>query len=440
MRLNWFSPLPPAESEIAHHTFRVIKALSPRAQITLWTEQNEWDPELGSYARIQHYQLNQMPWSLLNQADATIYNIGNHPDFHGAIWQVSQSHPGLVILHELRLQHLFALLYRDRRHDWEGYVALMEQYYGKAGRLAAESFWSNRSNVSELAEHYPLTSAPLKNALGVVVHTREAFNQLKQEGHWPVAYAALPYPVTEFSQITHSSSKYANGPPYRLIIFGHLGANRRLSELLRALADMQERESFRLDVYGNLLDVGDVHSQVQVLRLEEIVTFHGFVPDAELDRALGLAHIAINLRYPSMGEASGSQLRIWDHALPCLVTRTGWYEEISDDAVAFVRPDHETADIQAHLRAFLNDPEPFARKGMNGRRILEEHHTPEAYAQAIVDFIKSMRSFQLCTAAYALADRTGAEMSVWTSPTGVDESYRKVAEEIYALLSLRQRY
>ena len=60
--------------------------------------------------------------------------------------------------------------------------------------------------------------------------------------------------------------------------------------------------------------------RVELLGLRERVTFHGYVSEAELEAALDDADLAVNLRYPTMGEASGSQLRIWDHALPSLVT------------------------------------------------------------------------------------------------------------------------
>lgn len=53
-----------------------------------------------------------------------------------------------------------------------------------------------------------------------------------------------------------------------------------------------------------------------------------------------LAHsdMALNIRYPSMEEASFSQLRIWEHALPAIVTRVGWYATLPEDVVFFVRP------------------------------------------------------------------------------------------------------
>jgi hypothetical protein len=56
------------------------------------------------------------------------------------------------------------------------------------------------------------------------------------------------------------------------------------------------------------------------------------------------------------------------------------------DAVAFVRTDaNEVMDIQKHLRAFLADASAFASMGERGRRVLEEQHSCEQYAETIVE-------------------------------------------------------
>ena len=73
--------------------------------------------------------------------------------------------------------------------------------------------------------------------------------------------------------------------------------------------------------------------------------FHGFTSEKKLDEALSQAHLAINLRYPTMGEA-WSQLRIWAHASQS-GSQVGWYATLPPDTVRFVRPDtNEVADIQ----------------------------------------------------------------------------------------------
>jgi hypothetical protein len=202
----------------------------------------------------------------------------------------------------------------------------------------------------------------------------------------------------------------------RLIVFGYLDANRRLDVLLQAIAGLPERDRLRLAIYGELWNNDMIRSQLQTLGLQHVVTVHGFVSEAALDAALAGAHLAVNLRFPTMGEASLSQLRIWDHALPALVTQVGWYASLPEDTVAFVRPEHELMDIQAHLRDLLADPQRFRQMGERGRRRLEQDHTPEAYAQTVVALAAAAQRFRPHTTAQALDARVGAEIQAWTGP------------------------
>src|SRR2546426_4376590 len=107
MKLNWFSPLPPAKTDIAHYTARVLPALSKLAEVTLWTDSGEWDKGVEKYAEVRPYRLDRMPWVSLNRADTNVYQIGNNPLFHGPIWQISRLQPGVVVLHDFRLHHFF---------------------------------------------------------------------------------------------------------------------------------------------------------------------------------------------------------------------------------------------------------------------------------------------------------------------------------------------
>jgi glycosyltransferase involved in cell wall biosynthesis len=439
MKLNWFSPLPPARTDIAHYTTRVLPALSSRASVTLWTDQEHWDAGLEKYASVRRYRPERPPWAELNRAWMNIYHIGNNPLFHGSIWPLSRVHPGLVILHDMRLHHFFDGLYRVKWRDLDAYQAVMEKYYGEQGRLdALECFTQDARNIDEMAERYPLTQLATENALGVLVHTRETFDQLKRERLRPIAYAPLPYdagPHPERLQTSIGDSGGANnGPTYRLIVFGYLGRNRRLEALLTALAEFPQKERFRLDIYGQVLD-GNKHlrASIRQLGLKRIVTVHGFVPETELDQALASAHLAVNLRYPTMGEASGSQLRIWSHALPSLVTQVGWYASLPAGTIAFVRPAHEIQDLKAHLKAFLDAPGDFAMMGQRGRALLEKEHAPDMYAQAIIDFARTAQRNGTHATAYKLAQRAGALMSDWITQKSQHDACKRVAAEIYVM-------
>ncbi len=439
MKLNWFSPLPPAKTGIADFVSGVLPELSERAQVTLWTDQSKWDRAIEKYAPVRTYRLEQMPWVELNHADLNIYNLGNNHLFHGSIWQVARLQPGVVILHDLRLHEFFDSLYRRQWQDTDGYLAHMHTHYGEEGRnAAAESVKNGSTAIHLLAERYPLTALALENSLGVLVHTREAYAELKQANRWVLAYAPLPFsPMLQSPRAgqTQQGQKgiRADGQPYRLIVFGFINRNRRLDQLLAALAQFPQKDNFVLDIYGEVWDPGYIRSQAQSLGLGKQVNLRGFASENNLEAALNQADLAVNLRYPTMGEASISQLRIWAHALPTLVTRVGWYGSLPENVVAHVRPEHEVEDIHGHLTNFLAAPDRFAEMGQRGHQLLGEEHSAERYVEAVLDLAVQAQEFRPRAVAYQLAERVGISISPWADALPTDEALRKAAEEIYAL-------
>ncbi|HEX8473724.1 MAG TPA: glycosyltransferase [Pyrinomonadaceae bacterium] len=435
MKLNWFSPLPPARTGIAQYTAQILPALSARADVTLWTDQTEWNESLEQHAKVRRFEPERVRWSELNLADATVYHMGNNPFFHYGCWQTSRRHPGIVVLHDTRLHHFFAGVYRERWRDREGYVEQMKRLYGEDGRRTAEAFWTTRGGPEHIAEAYPLTPLALENSLGVLVHTGEAFRKLAGEKRWPTIYAPLPYAAaTRLKKRRRSAATSASQTPYRLIVFGYINPNRRLDALLEALASFPERTRFQLDVYGEMWNADYLNERVGALKLEGLVNFRGFVSESELNCALDEADLAVNLRFPTMGESSLTQLQIWEHSLPSLVTTVDWYRELSTEAVAFVRPEHEVQDIQTHLWDFLSDPKRFARMGQKGRRILERRHSPEIYADALLKFAGQTETLHRRAITHRLSERVGAEMGAWIHPRTKNDAFNRVAEKILPLV------
>jgi glycosyltransferase involved in cell wall biosynthesis len=430
MKINWFCPLPPAKTSIADdYLAGILPSLSRQCELILWTDQNNWSRKLEDFASVRHYDPYAIHWPDLHRADVTFYNIGNNHLFHAAIWQVSRRHPGIVILHDLRVHNFFDSLYRGQWRDVPGYLAQMRRYYGDEGLRAASEFVNSGAvNIDFMTEHYPLTPLALENCLAVLVHSQEAFEYIEAMKEWPVAIASLPRTLPPPRD---ENAEFASAPPYLLIMFGYMGRNRRLDAVLEALATMPERESFRLDIFGDIADGRNLRSRIRKLGLGDLVQLHGYTPENELSKALQASHLAINLRYPTMGEASGSQLRIWYHALPSLVTDVGWYSSLSRDTVAHVRPEHEREDIQSHLQAFLKNPELFAQMGQRGFRVLREQHDPEKYVQAVLEVATHAPQVRARKSGYDLARRAGMLMGSWTSNAGPEPI--RIAEKIYEI-------
>jgi glycosyltransferase involved in cell wall biosynthesis len=411
MRINYFSPLLPAQSGISEVAEQTVPALSRYAEVTVWTDQDQWSPALDRVARVRRYSPTSISWQELRDTDLNVYHLGNNVQYHHSIWQISRRVPGLVVLHDPKLQHLFCGITYVQNQDPEGYIREISRWYGPESGIAARRFLQGELDISAL-EHCAMTHWALNNAAAVMVHTQAAWQELVALNRWPIGYQPLA-----FAAAPQLRDRPVAPPPYRLVVFGYIAYNRRVEALLEALAGMPDPTQFQLDIYGKLDDSAPIAACIEQFQLQGQVKIHGFVDDAVLDRALSEAHLAVNLRYPTMGEASISQLRIWQHALPTLVTQVGWYAEQPDDVVCFVRPEQAVADIQSHLQALMVEPDRFRAMGLRGRQRLETRHSPDAYAQAIVQFAQQLQPGCPHLSTQHWIDRTAQIVASWQSPS-----------------------
>ena len=412
----------------------LLPLLAEQAEIVIWSSEPEWSLKIEEFGEVHHYDPNKPPWHKINQADVTIYLIGNDPQYHGAIWAVSRQHPGIVVMHDLKLQDFFLVLAEQNRFiDKNDYLRITAFHYGNAGRKLAESYFRRTISLGELADHCSLVEFVTENALAAVAHSPAGYDKLAEDASLPIAYIPLcvcgPMPQVDLDR----RKEVAGNEPYRIIIFGFLGRNRRVDAFLKTFSEFQQRSCFRVDIYGTSQTEEITQHLICELGLEESVTMHGFVDEETLDAALRQSDLAINLRYPTMGEASGSQLVIWQYGLPSLVTSVGWYATLPEDTAGFVRFDHERGDIHDHLNDFLAEPERYREMGRNGRRYVEEQHTREGYVNALLELANSVSDSHAIWSARNLSNRAGAAMRGWCDETTADALADRAAREIQML-------
>ena len=433
LKLNVFSPLPPVRSEIANHTTWVLPPLGRLADVTVWTAQEGWSPVEAEGVRVRRYRPDAMPWGELNDADATFFNIGNNTGLHGDIFRVASALPGVVILHDTVLQHFFAGL--AVHHGWRAeYLAAMRRHHGPDGLEEGRRLLAGGVGAGELASRFPLALAAADRATAVVCHAPDGARALEARTRLPVYHLDLSMDLSGVEPPPPPAAGNGAGPELRrIVVFGFLGFNRRLPSLLRALAQMPNRDAFRLDIYGQVDDEAEVRLLIASLGITHLVQAHGFVSKAELDRGIARAHLAVNLRFPTMGEASASQLRTWAHALPSLVTRTGWYATLPEDAVFFVDPEDEIEGIKRHLARLLAAPEAFEAAGRRGRSLVAARHSPRRYAEGLVEIARQAPMQHGRRAAVDLARASSRALASMVGMEGLQRAAPGVAEEIALL-------
>jgi glycosyltransferase involved in cell wall biosynthesis len=429
--LHWFSPLPPLRTGIADYTAAILPLLCEQASVVLWTDQENWDSALERHAPVRRFDSKTLRWAdLRNEMPGgdhiPIYHFGNNGPFHKGIWEASRKLPGISVLHDTRLQHLFAHIIRDCYQDHDLYISVMTKYYGAEGAHAAESFLAGGRSTEQMAERFPLVSLAAEGSVGTIVHSSESLDLIGKEGYQPAAYLSFPYAARREEPIRSA------GPPFRIAICGYLGPNRRLDSILKALAAFPLKDKFRVEIYGSIWDPPYIHRLIEEGGLQKLVSVNGFVPD--LDAALRVVHLAINLRFPTMGEASMSQLQLWDHGIPSMVTPVGWYAQVPHNTVVFVRPDCEIEDIHQHLNSFLESPERFFEMGDRARTALKEVHDPRMYVQQLLEFASLTGTLLARKAVLETAARVGDELGKWLPARSLDEVEDRVTDELYTLV------
>jgi glycosyltransferase involved in cell wall biosynthesis len=109
------------------------------------------------------------------------------------------------------------------------------------------------------------------------------------------------------------------------------------------------------------------------------------VPEERLWSLMAACDVLVNLRYPTMGETSGSVIRALSLGKPLLVSDVGWFSELPDDAVLKIPVDELEVPMLAAALGFA--AEHGRTLGANARAyVLREHdldRVADLYAVAL---------------------------------------------------------
>jgi glycosyltransferase involved in cell wall biosynthesis/SAM-dependent methyltransferase len=309
MRVAFFSPLPPARSGIADYSQALIQSLKPLVELEVFSEASRaFDP-----ARF----------------DIALYHLGNNV-YHDFVYETALRHPGVVAMHESNLHHLIADL-TIKRGDWDAYIRECEYHGGPpAGAYAARV---RKLEVGPDYEGVAMTRRVLESARGLVVHSRYMREEMRAAAFTgPVA--VIPHgawiPEADRNAYRHRLGLDETTP--LVGVFGFLKPYKRIAESLRAF-----RRLVRLVPNARMILVGEPHPEFPLeamigsMGLSANVRVLGFVPIEEFVGYLGACDIVLNLRYPTVGESSGTLLRSMGLGKAVMVSEVGSFQEFPDD-------------------------------------------------------------------------------------------------------------
>ena len=386
MRIAYFSPLPPCRSGIADYSEALLPELARHADIDVFIE--DYEPasrELRELVRIR-------PWREFEEErarrpyDSILYHIGNNPQ-HVYIYDLAVRIPGVLMLHEFNLHYLLADV-TIVRQDWDGYFRELE-YNAGAGALERAA-GARRGEIEPDYSGVAMNRRLLENSRAALVHSGYMVRLIRDAG-FSLPLARIPHGVAAPPD-ERQAARARLGLDHQPVVgaFGFLkpykrihSAMRAVSRLVRCFPDIQ------------LLLVGEEHPHyplrplVRELELEQHVRIAGFVELKEFTSSMSACDVCLNLRYPTVGESSGSLLREMALGRTAIVSDLGWYAELPDDACIKLPPgDIEVEWLVEYLQALVNDPGLREALGSRARQWAAEECSWAKVARQYAAFLK----------------------------------------------------
>lgn len=383
MRIAWFTPLS-ASTGIARFSDAVVHTLVEHAEVEVWAEPGDDDMALR-WCPVHRIDDPAQAARETEGFDLRVYNIGNNPAHHAAIFATYELARGLTVVHDKVMHNFFY------GGDPVRYRRLMRYYYGRAGAVAAERALEDPLLLAdgEFLGRFPLVEPVLWNAEGAVAHSAHAAEALERYygDVLPVEWLHLTLNAHhDLASMKALATREELGLPSDstvIVAAGRLGRGKRIETVIEAMAGsetLRERGFFAVVGGGEREYAEELVSQVAAAGLTERVRFVSQADDWLLQSYLQAADICVNLRYPSTESSSGSLVEQLYHAKPVVVYDIGIYSEVPDDVVVKVRVAEGAAGVAASLECLLADSQMRERIGQRAESYARENHMPDTYA------------------------------------------------------------
>jgi glycosyltransferase involved in cell wall biosynthesis/SAM-dependent methyltransferase len=371
MRVAFFSPLPPSKSGIADYSQTLIEHLKPLAELSVYSSAAESGVDPGD-------------------CDIALYQVGNNAH-HDFVYEAALRHPGVVVLHESNLHHLLAAL-TIQRNDWDAYLRELEYNGGAEARA-----YGQRVKALEVAPDYAgvaMTRRILESARGVIVHSQFMVDEVRRAGFaGPVGL--IPHGAWTSAADGRMAYRERLGIDETTPLigaFGFLKPYKRIAESLRAF-----RRLTKVEPQARLILVGEEHpdfpvrSLIRTLDLVESVRVIGFAPIKDFAGYMAATDIVLNLRYPTVGESSGSLMRALGLGKAVIVSGVGGFRDLPDEICLKAPVDAAEEDVLfEYLNLLVSRPEIARSLGERARCYAERECNWDLVARRYAGFLQSV--------------------------------------------------
>ncbi len=371
MRLAFFSPMPPSTSGIADYSEALLSSMRLLADVTVFADaEAPFDP---------------------SNFDLALYHAGNNPH-HAFVYETALRHPGVVVMHESNLHHLIADI-TIRRGDWDAY--LREAEYNGGPEALARARCVRALEIGPDYEGLPMTRRLLETSRAVIAHSRHMACEVRNAGfRGPIARIPHGAWIPDVDRLAYRQRLGLDETTPLIGVFGHLKPYKRIAESLRAF-----RRLLRLEPRAKMILGGEPHpdlpvaSMIRGAEFGAAVRMLGFVPGEHLAGYISACDIVLNLRYPTVGETSGTLLRALGLGRCVLVSEVGSFAELPDDTCLKVPVGPGEEDVLfEYLNLLVSRPEIALAVGSRAKQWVERECNWDLVARRYAGFLECVHN------------------------------------------------
>ncbi len=353
-RIAWLSPFPPQRSGIANYSYWLVQALQRSFSIDLYCD---YDRSSAAPVRtgLQVYSLTRFA-EHYQDYDQVLYHLGNHRDFHEEIYKLAWHFPGIIVLHDYNLSAFMHDAFYGKNNEGLYERALLEGY-GEEGRQQLQAV---RQGCLPDGAEFPMSHALVNRSKRVIVHHRWIKNQFENNGKFVVIphFAKLNrQPTPQEVQIFKDRLKI-NGKHFIVSCLGFINSN-KLPMLQVEVVKRLINEGYPIKLIFAGQPAPDVERLVHEVRVSDHrsdIIFTGYLNDTDYCSAIVASDLIINLRNPSMGEASGSLMQALAARKPTIVSNINQYREFPDTVCwKLTHDENQAALLYSYISVLLSN-------------------------------------------------------------------------------------
>jgi glycosyltransferase involved in cell wall biosynthesis len=388
MRIAFFTPLNPVRSGISDYSEELLPFLGDLADIDIIAD----TPPETEYIR-EHFRVLS-PHQFLGAVaayDCVIYQIGNNYPSHGYMLACLAAAPGIVVLHDYSLTYLM-LPATVAKGDYRSLLEIVKPSHGSGAQKVA------RQLLLGIADPYQVSLARpvLEMSQAVIVHNLHSYNRLIRE-YPDLTVRLIPHatPRRELPQ-NPAALRAAYGfaeDDLILVSLSTIAYNKRIDLVFAAIQRLRTKYPNLKFVIVGAGELGARAALIQRYDLANCVVQTGWVTPQKYLDYIDLADAAVDLRYPTAGETSGSTLRALQAGKPLVVSAEGSFLELPDECcIRLPMADIEVDAVYNALDSILASAERRVRMGAAGRQFAHAHLQIEQAAASYFELAREIAS------------------------------------------------